>query len=361
MLYPSRDVSLSQTPSITIPPTLANNLIKYQQQYEASHDTPIAFGLFNNEWGSFYNDSKYGFDSLNIALVTDMGDLYEDYYHMSNSIVLNENYLVLGRSNIAYSDLAKALDLLLDKDTLITFLSQIRLERLIISSRIQLVADLDYVIKEDESILRSQYEKLSMLKAAIKSFRSGFMHNMYEDILSIPEVFDINFRTNRYMDVTIRPIQIPLQDNGASWVELGGYKIKIDFQRLTVDHVKIFNLVNPINGHDHPHVSEQSICWGNLKIEASRYLCMLQITNFIECCIRFLESYNHDDCYITLSHWLDDGARNDSDVDDVTEPEQEIDNLSNPRIIPTHSPGIDMTWRWHFMQREWVAERTVGR
>lgn len=70
--------------------------------------------------------------------------------------------------------------------------------------------------------------------------------------------------------------------------------------------VRLHNLDNAKGGRDHPHVPQQSPCWGNAASMVSTLMSQGELYALLDLCIMFLETFNlNDDWGAYAAYWFD--------------------------------------------------------
>jgi len=116
--------------------------------------------------------------------------------------------------------------------------------------------------------------------------------------------------TGNTLKANTRPI--PIVFRGKEFM-LGGYEITI----TTEGQIKVINKKNKIAGHDHPHISNGTPCWGNLGKSVSKLIAQFEFVPVLDIVLTYLSSYNPKDAYRKLGHWAPDAKKCDECGEDV--------------------------------------------
>ncbi len=96
---------------------------------------------------------------------------------------------------------------------------------------------------------------------------------------------------------TTQPININFDD----------YEYRFDPYQIEVNiregKVQIAGSSNEVNGYIHPHISDGSICWGNIGPAITRLQGELELHGLFQLVHQFLSTYNEDDPFQRIEHW----------------------------------------------------------
>jgi len=306
---------LTHSPSQLHSFTLSKNLLRIQQQY-AEQGREIYFFVARTLGDRFWGE---GLACINISIDPNIY-VMNHTVRISETVGVNTIRIILARSNVAWELILQAVDLYMNPTLLLSLLSREEIQAGIVATRNQWIDDLEYTINEREQIIQDNYAKLVVLKQGIGTWTNRLLEDHHEAILRLPEVSQISYQNERFMKVVLgTPTRIPL--GGGLYVELGPYTITVDFNHSRLDRVRINTLGPSIEGFDHPHIQGGIVCWGTIQPQISAALYKLDLKNFFQLCIIFLEQYNPDDCYLVLAKWI--GRLEEDNYDEDEEPEGE--------------------------------------
>jgi hypothetical protein len=86
-------------------------------------------------------------------------------------------------------------------------------------------------------------------------------------------------------------------------ITVGKFRIKIDLQNHTI---RARNLNRRYLTYDHPHISDESICFGNIQNDVSKLLANYQVFEVMKLLKNLLYFYNGSTAYTALDNWSDE-------------------------------------------------------
>ena len=86
--------------------------------------------------------------------------------------------------------------------------------------------------------------------------------------------------------------------------EIGEFVVTISFSsgRLTIKNVS-----KAVDGYDHPHISNGSVCLGNISTGIGKMLGEFEFVGALTVLHEYLKSYNDSDAYKKIEHWGEGG------------------------------------------------------
>jgi len=88
--------------------------------------------------------------------------------------------------------------------------------------------------------------------------------------------------------------------SGGKRYHIGKFKILVD---ILSGGIKFHNKTNQVEGYHHPHVTGASTCFGEIATTVPKLVSSFMIVELTAILIRFLESVNESDCYLTVKSW----------------------------------------------------------
>lgn len=152
-------------------------------------------------------------------------------------------------------------------------------------------------IKDYERVLTDQYHHLKHIRAQLrKKPEQVCLQEFIDRISDIPGVERVSFRNTSFF---VRTHHITIDHQGDTY-DIGKFLIKIDLYRY---HIMMWNRTHVIDGHHHPHVSDNQVCFGEVKLTIPKLFSEFMIVELTQILVRFLHGYNMHSPYLVITEW----------------------------------------------------------
>jgi len=168
------------------------------------------------------------------------------------------------------------------------------------------VRDLSRSIAVSRNMLRFYERSEKWLK--MKALR------MFSELTRLtPQMYE-SFRLEGSLCIGVtKPITIRYEDEDYHFAP---YTVSVSLMDCTIS---ITGSVNDREGHIHPHISGESICWGSVGSLVNDLLAKVELPGLFMTIHQYLSSYNDGDRYLRIENWDPDWEGEDSDNDEWCE------------------------------------------
>lgn len=159
--------------------------------------------------------------------------------------------------------------------------------------------------------------KISTAKHLLKFFEKSddylkkFALQMWVDLLKlVPGVYQgFRFEDDSIFGLTHR---IVIQYDGEDY-EFEPYEVEFDIRNARIN---IRGERNGVNGYIHPHITEDTVCWGSIGGLVAKLIGQVDLHGLFQLVHTFLSSYNPEDPYQRVERWDPDYEEPDEEDDE---------------------------------------------